>query len=591
MVTSHTQSLSNLTASTPYHYRVKSTDAAGHQAVSGDYVFTTKTIPIVTSVIPDFAPAGGEDFTLTVNGSNFNSSSQVQWNGDYKPTHYSTPSLLYADIGTSDIASVGTASVTVFNLDGGGSSGSATFRILTTQAPAITSAYAYPNLIRLYFAPSLYTNGFYEIERITVFSDGSTGSASTFWTGSTSSSWEDNSVAANTTYQYCIRVTKTSQTELPLSGWSNWFEVTTPPAPPPTPTVKTVDPPSGLASGGIRVTIIGTNFDLNASVKFGNNFSTGVRVENSNYIIAKAPSGVAGQTVEVKVTNPSGQFGTGSFTYSECSKTLSPVENSIPSAGGSGSFSVNAAVNAEQGCPWTATSDNNNWITITGGSIGSGNGTVSYSVVSNASVARTGTITISNNPNAVYPQPTSLIYSSNIGFAGIDSYSVMVGNGGGMTVDILYDFTPWEASTVSDSNQVETIGPMDSSGNLTHVLNQSALPGTYRATAIRNHLNMDWVPINPVSFTIRPAKPISFNEYLDEGFTFLVGNGQNQTELMNYTISYLDNTTQSGQELFCLDANGYWGVYLSPNFGIRMITFQSIRNSLDDESDAWFWVN
>jgi len=41
LVTSHSQSLSGLTASTVYHYRVKSRDASGNPANSGEYTFTT----------------------------------------------------------------------------------------------------------------------------------------------------------------------------------------------------------------------------------------------------------------------------------------------------------------------------------------------------------------------------------------------------------------------------------------------------------------------------------------------------------------------------------------------------------------------
>lgn len=45
MVTSHSVGLSGLTASTLYHYRVKSTDAAGNTATSADNTFTTGTPP------------------------------------------------------------------------------------------------------------------------------------------------------------------------------------------------------------------------------------------------------------------------------------------------------------------------------------------------------------------------------------------------------------------------------------------------------------------------------------------------------------------------------------------------------------------
>ncbi len=41
LVTNHSSSLAGLTASTPYHYRVKSRDAAGNLTTSGDFTFTT----------------------------------------------------------------------------------------------------------------------------------------------------------------------------------------------------------------------------------------------------------------------------------------------------------------------------------------------------------------------------------------------------------------------------------------------------------------------------------------------------------------------------------------------------------------------
>jgi hypothetical protein len=55
MATSHSQGLSGLSASTTYHYRVKSRDAAGNLAISTDYTFTTSTpadttAPTISSV-------------------------------------------------------------------------------------------------------------------------------------------------------------------------------------------------------------------------------------------------------------------------------------------------------------------------------------------------------------------------------------------------------------------------------------------------------------------------------------------------------------------------------------------------------------
>src|SRR5262249_6157532 len=49
MVTSHSQPLTNLLAGTVYHYRVRSTNASGNVAVSGDSTFTTVASPPVIS--------------------------------------------------------------------------------------------------------------------------------------------------------------------------------------------------------------------------------------------------------------------------------------------------------------------------------------------------------------------------------------------------------------------------------------------------------------------------------------------------------------------------------------------------------------
>jgi Zn-dependent metalloprotease len=73
-----------------------------------------------------------------------------------------------------------------------------------------------------------------------------------------------------------------------------------------------------------------------------------------------------------------------------CTFSISPTSASQPASGGTGTVSVTATA----GCTWSAVS-NSAFITITGGSPGTGNGTVSYSVAANTSTSsRTGTLTI-----------------------------------------------------------------------------------------------------------------------------------------------------------------------------------------------------
>ncbi len=99
-------------------------------------------VPATTSLSPASATAGGLAFTLTVDGSSFTSSSVVRWNGADRATTYLSATQLTASISASDIASAGTASVTVFNpAPGGGTSNAQTFTISAADnpVPATTS--------------------------------------------------------------------------------------------------------------------------------------------------------------------------------------------------------------------------------------------------------------------------------------------------------------------------------------------------------------------------------------------------------------------------------------------------------------------
>jgi hypothetical protein len=88
--------------------------------------------PAISSLSPSSAAPGGSEFTLTVNGSNFVSTSTVKWNGADRVTTFVSSIQLRAAIPTADIATAGTAAVTVFNTTPvGGTSGTSTFTITT----------------------------------------------------------------------------------------------------------------------------------------------------------------------------------------------------------------------------------------------------------------------------------------------------------------------------------------------------------------------------------------------------------------------------------------------------------------------------
>jgi hypothetical protein len=73
---------------------------------------------VITSISPDSAIAGGDQFVLTVNGSYLVPDSRVVWNGFPVVTRYVNSNQLLAEIPASDIAVAGTALVFVFNPPG-----------------------------------------------------------------------------------------------------------------------------------------------------------------------------------------------------------------------------------------------------------------------------------------------------------------------------------------------------------------------------------------------------------------------------------------------------------------------------------------
>src|SRR3989344_1707142 len=102
-------------------------------------------VPTTTSISPTTKTVYDSGFTLTVNGTNFVSTSVVKFDGSSRTTTYVSSTQLTATIPASDIASEGTFPITVFNpTPGGGESNSQTFTISVTPptpnpVPTLTS--------------------------------------------------------------------------------------------------------------------------------------------------------------------------------------------------------------------------------------------------------------------------------------------------------------------------------------------------------------------------------------------------------------------------------------------------------------------
>ncbi len=87
-------------------------------------------VPALVSLTPNQAAAGSGGLQLTVDGSNFIGGSVVRWNNTDRQTTFVNNTTLMAAIPASDLATAGSASVTVFNpAPGGGTSAALAFTI------------------------------------------------------------------------------------------------------------------------------------------------------------------------------------------------------------------------------------------------------------------------------------------------------------------------------------------------------------------------------------------------------------------------------------------------------------------------------
>lgn len=120
---------------------------------------------------------------------------------------------------------------------------------------------------------------------------------------------------------------------------------------------------------------------------------------NADWMTVQAPSSAgAGQMTFTVAANP-GPARTGSLTVaghlvtvnqaSQCSWTLAPPNHQFDAPGGNG----NVLVIVGGSCTWTASS-NVDWITLTAGTSGAGNGLVQFAAAPNVGPARTGSLTI-----------------------------------------------------------------------------------------------------------------------------------------------------------------------------------------------------
>ena len=91
---------------------------------------TSNPVPVLTSVSPSSATAGSPNLALAVTGTGFVRGSTVLWNGIERATKFVSSTDLVAYVPASDVATAGSAEITVASPSpGGGTSSGAAFAV------------------------------------------------------------------------------------------------------------------------------------------------------------------------------------------------------------------------------------------------------------------------------------------------------------------------------------------------------------------------------------------------------------------------------------------------------------------------------
>jgi Pro-kumamolisin, activation domain/Bacterial Ig-like domain (group 3) len=295
-------------------------------------------VPTITTISPTTALAGSAGFTLTVNGTNFVSTSVVNFNGSPRVTTFGSATQITAAITAADIASTGTPSITVFNpAPVGGTSNAAT---LTVNNPLPTLATLSPTGTTVStgaFTLTVTGTGF--VSNSVVNFNGA-GRVTTFVSATQLTA---AILASDITTVSTPPVTVTNPT--PGGGTSNAINFNIAAAPNPVPTVTTLSPNNIVAgSAGFTLTVNGTNFVSTSTVNFGGaaRATTFVSATQLTAVILAGDVATPGSTPGVTVTNPAPGGGTSNsvtFTVNNPFPNITSISPTTTSAG-TGAFTL-----------------------------------------------------------------------------------------------------------------------------------------------------------------------------------------------------------------------------------------------------------
>ena len=267
--------------------------------------------PQIYSLSLASTPAGSAAFTLTVNGANFTSGSTVMWNGTSRTTTYVSSSQLTAAILAADVATTGTAQVTVS--DSGRSSGAVNFTISIPPNPVPTVTSLSPATLTVGSGSQTITvTGTNFLSNSTVLYSGT--ARTTTFVSSTSVTFGVTTNDLLNTGSATVAV----QNPANASGGGGTSTTATLSIVNPTPTITSLSPNNKLATTqAFTMTVNGTGFVTGTTVAWNgsNRPTTYISATQVTAAITAADIAAAGTAV-VSVTNPTPGGGTASSNFS-----------------------------------------------------------------------------------------------------------------------------------------------------------------------------------------------------------------------------------------------------------------------------------
>jgi hypothetical protein len=290
--------------------------------------------PSIASLSPSSVTMGSPDFTLTVSGSNFASGSSVLWNGAARSTTFVSAAQVTAQIAAADIATAGTASVSVQN-SGGAVSGNSTFTIAVPPAPTISNISPQSTLVGS--APfTLTVNGTNYLSTSLVTWNGAS-RATTFVSAT--------QLAAQIT---AADVVTAGTASVLVKNPANASSATTFTVANPLPTLASISPSTAVVgSAALTITVNGSNFVNGAQISWNGVALSATTFISSTQVTSQVPAtyfATAG-AADIAVTNPTPGGGTSpnlTFTVTNPVPVLSSLS---PSSADVGSAAITLGAN------------------------------------------------------------------------------------------------------------------------------------------------------------------------------------------------------------------------------------------------------